>query len=335
VKQFELEDLVFRRSARFTLEIDGFFIDGGERVAVVGPNGSGKTTLLRLLSFLERPDSWTRYLFRGQPYAPGKMDRRGLGFLRQQPLLFRGSVAENLAYPLKLRRLSSSSIRERVAGMLALMELDELAGEEAHRLSVGEQRRLALGRTLMADPETLLLDEPVAHLDARSRVVIGEVLAKAHQTILLTTHDVHFAHQVAGRVLSLRGGCLSEVLPVNVLRGRAEGGRLVTGQGMSVVLPETKVPTRKGLMIAIIDPRRLAISLEAELGTEEPPASGAQNRLRGRITAIRQEGEDVWLDIDCGQGLTAIVSRAAYEAEGLNLHREVVVSFGPDAVEII
>ena len=95
-------------------------------------------------------------------------------------------------------------------------------------------------------------------------------------------------------------------------------------------------PIREPCTNAIIDPRRLAISLEAALpGTEEPPASGAQNRLNGRISSIRQEGEDVWLDIDCGHGLPAIVSRVAYEAEGLNLHRAVVVSFDPDAVEVL
>jgi tungstate transport system ATP-binding protein len=328
VKQFELEDLVFRRSARFTLEIDGFLLERGEKVAVVGPNGSGKTTLLRLLSFLEEADSWTRFLFRGQPYAAGKMDRRGLGFLKQQPFLFRGSVAENLAYPLKLLRLPSIEIGRSVEAMLALVELDELAEEPAHRLSVGEQRRVALGRVLIAGPDTLLLDEPTAHLDARSRTVIEDVLAGAEETILLTTHDVHFAHRVADRVLSLKAGRLFARLSVNILEGRMEEGRLVTGHGLRIALPEAIVSTPHESLKVMVDPRSLAISLR-------PPGSDTPHLLKGPVSSIREQGDDVWLEVDCGHRLTVIISRTNYEKEGLNLHREVVLSFGADAVEVV
>jgi tungstate transport system ATP-binding protein len=326
VKQFELENLVFRRGAGFKLEIDAFSLDQGEKLAVVGPNGSGKTTLLRLLSFLERPDSWSRFLYRGRPYTPGKMDRRGLGVLKQQPLLFRGSVAQNLTYPLKMQRLTSEEIGGRVDSMLALMELDHLRNARAHRLSVGEQRRLALGRALIAGQETLLLDEPVVHLDLRSRTVIEDVLAGAHQTILMTTHDLHFAHRVAHRVLSLREGRLSTGLPVNLFRGLIRGGRLETGHGLSISLPERPSPIREGSAAVTLDPRRLAVS-------REPPGSATPNLLRGYVSSIREQGIDVWLEIDCGHRLTAIISRTTYEEEGLNLHQEVVVSFGPDAVE--
>ncbi len=328
MKQFELENLVFRRNPRFTLEIDDFFLERGEKVAVVGPNGSGKTTLLRLLGFLEQPDSCTSFLFRGQPYAAGKMDRKGLGFLKQKPLLFRGSVAQNLAYPLKLRRLSSPEIRRRVDAMLALMELDHLAGARAHHLSGGEQQRLALGRVLIAGQETLLLDEPIAFLDERSRTVIEDVLVKADETILLTTHDVHFAHRVAGRVWSLKAGRMSTGLSVNILEGQVEEGRLLTGHGLSIALPQTTVSARDGPLTVTIDPRGLAISLSSLV-------SGTQDLLRGHISSIREQGDDVWLEVDCGHRLTAIVSRTTYEEEGLNLHREVVVFFDPEAVEVL
>jgi tungstate transport system ATP-binding protein len=328
VKQFELEKLVFRRGPRFTLDIDEFVLERGERVAVVGPNGSGKTALLRILSFLEHPDSWTRFLFRGQPYAAGKMARTGLGLLKQEPLLFRGSVAENLAYPLKLRSLPSSEIRSRVEGMLARMELEPLADARAGHLSVGEQRRVALGRILIAGNGTLLLDEPIAHLDARSSGVIEDVLMKAEETILLTTHDVHFAHRVAGRVLSIRAGRMSEGLSVNILQGQVQEGRLVTGHGLRILLPDTTVSTRHGSLTVALDPRRLVISVS-------PPAEDSRNRLRGRVSSVREQGEDVWVEIDCGHRLTAILGRSTYEEGGLNLHREVFVSFDPDAVEVV
>ncbi len=328
MKQFELKNLVFRRRTRFTLEIADFSLEQGEKVAVVGPNGSGKTTLLRLLSFLEQPDSWDSFRFRGQPYTKGKIDRSGLGFLKQRPYLFRGSVAQNLAYPLKVRRLSSAEIGRRVNAMLEQMELTHLAEASVHALSGGEQRRLAFGRTLIADPETLLLDEPIAHLDARSRTAIEAVLRRTDQTILLTTHDVHFAHRVADRVLSLKEGSVSTSLAVNILEGQVEEGCLVIGNGLRIVLPEETIPTRYGSLTVMIDPRGLEISLEA-------PTVDTPNLVRGRVSSIREQGDDVWLEIDCGDRLMAIISNVAYEQAGLNLHREVVVTFSSDSVEVL
>lgn len=328
MKQFELEDLVFRRSSRFALAIDDFSLEGGEKVAVVGPNGSGKTTLLRILSFLEQPDSWASFLFRGRRYAPGEMDRTGLGFLQQQPLLFHGTVADNLAYPLKLQRMSSTTVGARLDSMLAQMEIDHLTGAPARHLSVGEQRRLALGRVLIAGPETLLLDEPTAHLDASSRTVIEDILVRADQTILLTTHDLQFAHRVADRVLTLRAGRMSIGLSVNVFEGKVEEGCFVTEHGLSIALPDTSVPTGHGPSRAIIDPRDLVLSLG-------PPGAGAENQLKGHVSSIREQGDDVWLEIDCGHRVTAIVSRGTYEKEALNLHREVYLSFNPDGVEVL
>ena len=328
MKQFDLENLVFRRSPRFTLEIDGFSLDSGEKVAVVGPNGSGKSTLLRLLGSLERPDSWTRFLFRGQHYAAGKMDRKGLGFLRQQPVLFRGSVTQNLSYPLKLERLSREEIHQRVDAMLALMDLHHLAGSQAHHLSVGEKRRLALGRVLIARPETLLLDEPFAHLDARSQTVIEDVLVGGSQTILLTSHDVHFAHRVAHRVVSLKGGRTCASLSVNVIQGQLKEGRLVTSQGLRMPLPGTVSQTQRGSVQVTLDPRKMNVSTD-------PPVPGDQSQLKGHISSIREQGDEVWLEIECGHRITAIVGRGTYEKEGLNLHREVYLTFGPDAVEVL
>lgn len=328
MKQFELENLVFRRNARFTLEIDELSLERGEKVAVVGPNGSGKTTLLRILAFVEEPDSWTRFLFRGEPYAPGKTSREGLGFLKEQPLLFRGTVAENLAYPLKLRRLPGPEIRERVDAMLVRMQLERLAGARARHLSAGEQRRLALGRVLIAGPETLLLDEPVAHLDARSRAVIEDVLAAAEVTLLMTTHDVHFAHRMSDRVLNLKGGRIFAGMSVNILEGRVEEGRLLTAGGLRVPLPETAIPTRVGSLTVIVDPRALTVS-------PDPPRPGSDILVTGHVSSIREHGDEVWMEVDCGHRLTAIVSRTTYEKEGLNLHREVTVSFGLDGVEVL
>lgn len=328
MKLYDVKDLLFHRNKRFTLKVAEFSLERGEKVALVGPNGSGKTTLLRILSFLEKPDSCTRFLFKGLP-PTAEVDRSGLGFLKQQPYLFHGTVAHNLAYPLKLRRLPSPEVKRRVDRMLHTTELEPVARVRARDLSGGEQKRLALGRVLIADPDFLFLDEPTSHLDVRSRSVIEDILRKTDKTILLTTHDLPFALRVTDRVLHLRAGRVSWSLPENIFVGRREGNVLETDNGLSIELPSDRaLPNQGGSMTVAIDPYRLVLSLE-------PPAPGAPNRFRGRVSSVREQGNDVWLKVDCGVRLTAIMSRASYEEIGINLHSEVVMSFGADAVEVL
>jgi tungstate transport system ATP-binding protein len=326
VKHYELKDLVLRRSPRFELRIAELSLERGEKVAVVGPNGSGKTTLLRVLAFLDAPDSWSLFAYKGCHYEKGKMTRHELGLVKQQPYVFHGTVTENLAYPLRVRRSSASEVTRRVNAMLALMELDHLANARARELSGGEQKRLALGRVLIGRPDTLLLDEPMTHLDSRSRSVIEHVLKKAEETILLTTHDVYFAHRIADRVVNLRAGRVCTSTAVNILVGHLQGDLLVTENGSRIAVPsDGRFQAPDGLVTVMIDPRSLVVSVDPQL-TE------TGNRLRCRISAIREQGDDVWLEVDCADRLTAVISRGTYEENGLNLHREVFVSFDREAV---
>jgi tungstate transport system ATP-binding protein len=327
VKLYDLKDLEFSRNSRFTLRVKEFALELGEKVALVGQNGSGKSTLLRLLSLLEEPSSSERFSFRGKPLST-RAALTGLGYLQQQPYLFHGTVSQNLAYPLRLKKLASTEIRRRVGTMLATMELDHLARARARELSGGEQKRLALGRVLIAEPDFLFLDEPTSHLDLRSRSVIETILKRTEKTVLLATHELPFALRVTDRVLHMREGRVSSSLPENILEGTIRDRHLETAGGFRINLPPgTDVQNRRGPVTVLLDPRRLVLSLDA------PP--NMENRVRGRVSSVREQGGDVWIKIDCGLRLTAIISRTAYEEMGINLHREVVVSFVVDAVEVL
>ncbi len=335
---YDLRDLVWQRSARFRLQIDAFTLAPGEKVAIVGPNGSGKTSLLRLLALLERPTRWGRFVYRGRelPRGPGQRspgsERRGaLGFLKQQPYLFAGTVRANLAYPLRLRRVPALERDRRVEAMLALVDLTALADAPVDRLSGGEQKRLALGRVLIGNQDLLLLDEPAAHLDRRSRRVIERLLAESEASWLLATHDLHLAHRLADRVLSLKSGRLAPALPENVLEGRYEEDGLRTAGGLLIHLPpqeEVARPDNGPAAAVMLDPRHVVLSLE-------PLESSMRNQFRGRVCAVHQHGGTVWVEVDCGERLTSIISRESYGNLGLNLGREVVVSFKVHAVEVL
>jgi molybdopterin-binding protein len=149
------------------------------------------------------------------------------------------------------------------------------------------------------------------------------------KTLLLATHDLHFALRVTDRVLNLRAGRVFPGLPENILEGRCKEGVLVTSEGLTIKLPpDAALPDGDGPLTVMIDPRHLVLSLE-------PLSSSLRNQFPGRVASVREQGANVWLKIDCGARLTAIISRAAYEEMGINLHRDVVVSFGANVVEIL
>jgi len=323
---YEIRGLRFHHGTQFRLAVDELHLDAGEKLAIVGPNGSGKTTLLRILAFLERPAAAARFRYRGRD-VPSRVapPRRGLAFLRQQPCIFSGSTAQNVAYPLRLRRLPAVEIRPRVAAMLAVMDLEARAQTPARSLSGGEQRRLALARVLIGDPAVILLDEPTAHLDKRSREIVEQILAGSAAALLLTTHDLRLAHRLAQRVVHLDGGRVVARLPENVLAGQAAGDRLTTARGMTLLLGEA-VPA--GPLKVAIDPRNLVLSTA-------PLDSSMRNRLRGRVVALHERGSGILLEIDCGETLTAVITRESYRQMGLNLHSEVHVSFKAQAVEVL
>ncbi len=326
---FELENLVFQPNERFRLEVKAFSLDKSEKVAIVGQNGSGKTTLLRLLVGLEPPTSCGKLT---RPDMTGKSSNANgcrVGFLKQAPYIFRGTVESNLAYPMKLQGMARDVIAERVRETLELIDLSHLGAADAHKLSGGEQKRLALGRVLISKPDLLILDEPGAHLDKRSQRVIGRLMAESSATILFTTHDLFLAHRIASRVLNLKAGRVTPGLPENILTGAFSNGDLITTGGMRIHLPSGTGPLPdEGAVTIMLDPRHLVISLE-EL------SSSMRNHFHGRICSAQEQNGSIWMEIDCGELLTAIISQESYTELGLNLNREVVVSFKAQTMEVL
>lgn len=327
MKLYEIEGLRFTRGQRFTLRIEHLAIERGEKVAFVGQNGSGKTTLLRVLALLEEPDDFVRFECQEPSVRAGRRRPEGFGFLRQQPYLFRGSVRANAAYPLKLRGIPRAQAEARITRLFEQLDLTHLAQADAREISGGEQKRLALARVLVSEPTLLLLDEPVAHLDRQSQRVIEHAVLGCGATLLLTTHDLHLAHRLCDRVLTMRAGRLAQSLPENVFSGRACDGQLLTPGGLQIALPQP-VDEDGPRVTAMVDPRSVVLSTA-------PLISSMRNHFPGRVCSVREEGPNVWVEVDCGERLTAIVSKASYQELGLNLHCEVVASFKAHAVEVL
>jgi len=175
---------------------------------IAGPSGAGKTTLLRLCNRLEIPDEGT-VSYRGQPLdeLDPLMLRRRVGMVFQRPTPFPGTIADNLTVALP------SAATGELSAALNRVALDPgLLGQDARTLSGGELQRMCLARTLVTQPETLLLDEPTSALDAEPKQVFETTardLAGQGITIIWVTHDAAQARRVADRIYQLRDGRLS------------------------------------------------------------------------------------------------------------------------------
>ena len=195
-------------------------VGGGERLAVLGPSGVGKTTLLRALAGVA-PVAAGRIAVRGADVTALPPERRDMVYLHQTPVLFEHlSVAENVAFPLRVRRVSNDAVRERVTAALAAVRLAGLEHRAPHMLSGGQRHRVALARALVARPAVLLLDEPLSALDPTLRDEVREAIADVHDAadaldhapaMVLVTHDVDDAGLLADRVAVLLAGRIAQL----------------------------------------------------------------------------------------------------------------------------
>jgi sulfate transport system ATP-binding protein len=187
----------------------------GSLTALLGPSGSGKSTLLRVIAGLEQPDSGS--VFIGDKNVTGRAPQeRGIGFVFQHYAAFKHkTVRDNIAFGLAIRRRPKAEIRERVAQLLELVQLEGLADRYPAQLSGGQRQRMGLARALAVDPAVLLLDEPFGALDARVRTELRLWLRRLHDethtTTVIVTHDQEEAMEIADEVVVMNHGRIEQI----------------------------------------------------------------------------------------------------------------------------
>lgn len=189
-------------------------VDSGELVALLGPSGCGKTTTMRMIAGLLAPTSGD-ICFDGRSVLTIPPERRGAVMVFQKHLLFpHMNVADNVGFGLKMRGVAKADIERRVSAMLDLVQLTGFERRRAHALSGGQQQRVALARALVIEPQVLLLDEPLANLDANLRLEMRRLIRSLQQTVGITmifvTHDQEEAVMLADRVALMMAGALQQ-----------------------------------------------------------------------------------------------------------------------------
>ena len=272
-------------------------IASGEMVALLGPSGCGKTTTLRMITGLARPTTGD-VLFNGSSVVDVATERREAVLIFQQHLLFPTmTVAQNVGFGLKMAGMGKGETNRRVEEMLDRVELSGLGTRKAHQLSGGQQQRVALARGLVTHPKVLLLDEPLANLDANLRITMRHLIRSIQRdlgiTAIFVTHDQEEAVMLADRIALMFDGTLQQVgkpdefyrhprtagiasffRSQNFLPGTRRGNVVSTGAG-DLVVGHNVADTGDGPVVVTARPETLTLSNRA----------GGENILPSTVTS--------------------------------------------------
>jgi tungstate transport system ATP-binding protein len=322
----------------FQLELDLLRISAGDMLALVGPNGAGKTTLLLLLALLARPSQGRLEFFGEDPWAGDEKAvraRREAVLVTHHPYLFKGTIFDNIAFGLKVRRIPEAEWPPRIKEALSLVELPGLERKPASGLSAGQAQRVALARALALRPRVLLLDEPTANIEAglalRIEAIVHEICRKAETTVVFSTHNFSQASRLGDEILYLSDGRRVPFSHENCFSGTAEtDGRqswIEPRPGIRIIFEGA----RTGHVTCVINPEKIRL-----FAAGDPAAGDGPNIFAGRVTRLEMTEADLAL-VRVSGGLTfrVTVPLMEIEAQGVSLSRPVLVRFGPEAVEII
>lgn len=212
---FKIRKLVKEYEGKRILDIDELNVEKGKTTAVIGPSGAGKSTLLSILNGLDlATEGEIEFDGRLMGKKPDIEMRRQMSMVFQKPVVFNTTVAENMAYSLKLRGMTKSETAKRVEGIAELIGLQDKVRQKAGTLSGGEAQRLTLARAMVFHPKVLLLDEPTANLDPANVAIMEKLIMHAKTeygtSIVIVTHNMFQARRISDNVVFLLGGSIVE-----------------------------------------------------------------------------------------------------------------------------
>ncbi|HEY3519497.1 MAG TPA: sn-glycerol-3-phosphate ABC transporter ATP-binding protein UgpC [Rhodanobacteraceae bacterium] len=323
-----------------------FEVADGELLVLVGPSGCGKTTLLRMIAGLETAGSGT-IAIDGRAVNDVPPRERDIAMVFQNYALYpHMSVAENLAFGLKLRGMPRAEIARRIDAAATMLGLREMLERRPRQLSGGQRQRVALGRALVREPKVFLLDEPLSNLDAKLRLSMRVEIARLHRrlgaTMIYVTHDQIEAMTLGQRIVVLNEGEIQQIdtpmrlyeEPANIfvagflgspamnfLRGtlQEEGAQaqLKIDDGSTLSLGDLR---RLRPELTRYDGKELVLGLRPEILHLGIPEGGSSRVLRAQLEVVEPVGNEMFLNLRLGRnGLVARVPPQSLPAHGAEL----------------
>ncbi|SAL65353.1 ABC spermidine/putrescine transporter, ATPase subunit [Caballeronia arvi] len=326
-------------------------VPDGKLVCFLGPSGCGKTTLLRIIAGLETATSGT-VAFAGRDLTHVPANQRDFGMVFQSLALFpHMTVAQNIAYPLRLRRVAKDAQAARVAELLDLIQLPHMADRPVSRLSGGQRQRVAIARAIASSPKLLLLDEPLSALDAKLREAMQVEIRLLQQrlgiTTIMVTHDQREAMTMADEIVVMEKGRIAQVgKPLDIYRNPVSEF-VADFIGLGNILPVTLDGTDRiglpGGQQIIVDAAlrtsgatgdvRLLIRPE-DVSMRAAVADPGPNVLAGKVAFIRDVGSSLEATIDCA-GFTLTAATTPRETPDLQVGMPIFAELPPHACKLI
>ncbi|HEX3890455.1 MAG TPA: molybdenum ABC transporter ATP-binding protein [Verrucomicrobiae bacterium] len=342
--------------AHFTLEVD---VEMSKRVtAVFGPSGAGKTSLLDLIAGLRAPRSAFIQLNGDVLTDTAKKisvaaHRRGIGYVPQDLALFPHlSVRQNLFYGRKSRDTTGALFG--FEHVIKVLEIEPLISRGVTELSGGEKQRVALARALLASPRLLLLDEPLASLDAplKEKIIpyLTRIRGEFQIPMLCVTHDRFVALTLADEIVVLMGGKVMQTGPVSEVFTRPANAEVARFAGVETLQPGKIMNVADGLAtvavggatLTALAPDTAACDVfvcirgeEVILQQNAATASSVRNRLSARVLSLRPEGALVRVELDAGFPLFALVTRSACAELGLQAGENITALIKAPAIHLV
>lgn len=351
-----IQDLSKAYGSQIAVDTMNLTINPGELISFLGPSGSGKTTTLMMVAGFV-PSTKGEIFIADQPVARLPPQKRGLGMVFQNYALFPHlTVAENVAFPLKMRGISVAEREQRVTEALSMVKLVGFQDRYPRQLSGGQQQRVALARAIVFRPKALLMDEPLGALDKKLRehmqLEIKNIQERLGVTVIYVTHDQEEALTMSDRIVVMRDGRIEQVgTPVELYNDPATAF-VADFIGQSNLI-EGKIASREGNVFGLAtsdgqlvygtsdgaaplsSPARLCVRPERVQLVSAQTAGTPKNGLKGRVEEVIYVGDATKLGVNCGAFSVTAKLQNKDRGQPFTTGDEVVVSWAAATAKIL